>query len=582
MLKLKRWIGNVLIAAPGALDEANSASGPSYPARASILILISILSVSSVLYYMVLTPERFGRYHDDSIYATTAKALATGQGYRIISLPNEPAQIKYPPFYPILLSLIWRANPKFPENIVWMMMLSAIATLGFLVLTYRYLTNHGYASHWQALIIVGLAGINWRTMILATNIFAEMVYAALSLAALYLAEKYEAELNGWVRGLELGILIGLAFLTRSSGVALLVAVGLYYLLRRRWLKAVIVAGVGSLFILGWIGWCYANKANTELANSGYYGSYLRDVSGMVTGMQAEGGASKIEIILTILQQNFFSGIVVSIPIVCSGLNYESIPQLGEYGAVITTCSIFLFLILITFGFLRQVRKRFRLLHIYLVVYLALHLSVPYNSYDRYLLPLLPFLLLLLIMEMSAGITLVRRELGDVGQLTRKLSVTLIGLVITSITCIGLYSYGSGIKASISSLKGTDAKAAEDAEAVRWINAYSDPSEVLMCSREPVYYLYTGRKAVPLTIVKSGGSGPIDPSLLFTPISNFKAKYLVLTSTDFDHDYETESQQAALRTLVDQYPKRFILLFESADHQVKIYLVDNDPAWSPIG
>jgi hypothetical protein len=61
-----------------------------------------------------------GVYHDDGIYISTAKAIAQGDGYRLINLPDSPAQTKYPILYPALLSLIWRLQPSFPENLVWM------------------------------------------------------------------------------------------------------------------------------------------------------------------------------------------------------------------------------------------------------------------------------------------------------------------------------------------------------------------------------------------------------------------------------------------------------------------------------
>src|SRR6266567_4924511 len=136
--------------------------------------LVIVLTGAVMLYFASLAPARFGEYHDDGIYVTTAKALATGKGYRIISLPYEPAQTKYPPLYPFLLSLIWRVYPQFPQNLIWMMLLSVAATLSFLALTYRYLVRQSYATHWQALIVVALAAMNWRTVIVATGIYSEM------------------------------------------------------------------------------------------------------------------------------------------------------------------------------------------------------------------------------------------------------------------------------------------------------------------------------------------------------------------------------------------------------------------------
>jgi len=40
-----------------------------------------------------------GLFHDDAIYAVAGKALASGDGYRIVSLPGAPAQTKYPFLY---------------------------------------------------------------------------------------------------------------------------------------------------------------------------------------------------------------------------------------------------------------------------------------------------------------------------------------------------------------------------------------------------------------------------------------------------------------------------------------------------
>jgi hypothetical protein len=192
------------------------------------LLLFLIFSTSFLLYLASLNPNRFGAYYDDSIYVTTAKSLATGRGYKVISLPYEPSQTLYPPFYPLLLSIIWKVYPHFPQNVFWMMLLSIAATMSFLVLAYRYLRDYGYLQNSQALLVVMIAGLNWRTMLLATTLLSELAYAALSLAALYLAERYEKSRSGLAVGMITGLVIGLTFLTRTSGLAVLASVGLYY------------------------------------------------------------------------------------------------------------------------------------------------------------------------------------------------------------------------------------------------------------------------------------------------------------------------------------------------------------------
>jgi len=48
----------------------------------------------------------------------TAKSLAAGGGYRQPSLPGQPYATKYPPLFPLFLSLSWRVQPDFPRTLV--------------------------------------------------------------------------------------------------------------------------------------------------------------------------------------------------------------------------------------------------------------------------------------------------------------------------------------------------------------------------------------------------------------------------------------------------------------------------------
>ena len=66
----------------------------------------------------------FGDAHDDSLYYIGAKTFAQGSEYRILSLPGEPFQTKYPPLYPLYLSAAWRIDPQVPSNLRWATLLA--------------------------------------------------------------------------------------------------------------------------------------------------------------------------------------------------------------------------------------------------------------------------------------------------------------------------------------------------------------------------------------------------------------------------------------------------------------------------
>ena len=86
------------------------------PAAGSLLERVLPLALPALVMLVALltvTPWPVGAYQDDAIYTVLAKALATGEGYRMINLPGAPYATHYPPGYPFFLSLLWRAWPEF-------------------------------------------------------------------------------------------------------------------------------------------------------------------------------------------------------------------------------------------------------------------------------------------------------------------------------------------------------------------------------------------------------------------------------------------------------------------------------------
>jgi len=87
-----------------------------------------------------------GVFHDDGIYLSTAKALAEGQGYRLINLPHAPFQTKYPPLYPALLAILWKLYPTFPDNLVLLQFITLLSGAAMVGLACLYMVRFGYFS----------------------------------------------------------------------------------------------------------------------------------------------------------------------------------------------------------------------------------------------------------------------------------------------------------------------------------------------------------------------------------------------------------------------------------------------------
>src|SRR5208282_6799199 len=78
----------------------------------------------------------FGVFHDDSIYFSSARALAAGQGYIFPNLPGSPPATKYPFLYSYILSWVWRLNPHFPANLSAAIAITMTFALAFVVLSF--------------------------------------------------------------------------------------------------------------------------------------------------------------------------------------------------------------------------------------------------------------------------------------------------------------------------------------------------------------------------------------------------------------------------------------------------------------
>src|SRR5271169_3028901 len=86
--------------------------------RALPWIGLSVILVTYVVTVIRLNPlDLFGIKQDDSLYFTSAEALANHRGYILPSVPGGPIATKYPILYPWILSWVWRWNPSFPANL---------------------------------------------------------------------------------------------------------------------------------------------------------------------------------------------------------------------------------------------------------------------------------------------------------------------------------------------------------------------------------------------------------------------------------------------------------------------------------
>jgi hypothetical protein len=195
------------------------------------LVPVALVAVVMLVALLTVTPWPVGAFQDDAIYTVLAKALATGEGYRMINLPGSPHATHYPPGYPFFLSLLWRLSPSFPANIVLfkfanavLLALAALGAWGFAR------TRLGWSTVPSAL--AGVAGTLAIIVLLVTGVvLSEPMFMALLFPALLLAER--AGDGGSVRmAIAAGLACGALALVRTLG-AVIVPAALVVMLYRR-------------------------------------------------------------------------------------------------------------------------------------------------------------------------------------------------------------------------------------------------------------------------------------------------------------------------------------------------------------
>jgi hypothetical protein len=237
---------------------------------------------------------------DDAMYVTLAKALATGQGYRWLNLPGAPPATHFPPGYPALLALIWRAFPSFPGNVLAFKAANAflLAFSGAMMVVFAR-RRFGFSPLAAAVLsIAGCAVI--PALVLSTSVLSEPLFLAVLIPILLFAERV-VEGERPIRDLVvLGLLAGLATLVRTHGIAITAGVVLAVVARpsaagapqlglakyrRRTRDAFVVGACALLVMLPWQLWVRANQGFVPEPMRGLYESYS---SWMARGIKGGG------------------------------------------------------------------------------------------------------------------------------------------------------------------------------------------------------------------------------------------------------------------------------------------------------
>ena len=427
---------------------------------APFIVMIGVL-LAAVL---VITPWPVGAYEDDAIYTLLAKALATGDGYRMINLPGSPHATHYPPGYPLLLSVLWRIWPDFPDNVVVFKFANAIllsiAAAGVYLFARVRLGWSALGS--AAVACLGTASLT--VLYLAGLVLSEPLYLVVLFAAL-LATEGSVDDSSLRSAVIAGALLGALTMVRTIGVVAIGAGVLILLLRRRWRPAVALIVMAACFLVPWQLWVGAHEGELATILAGKYGSY----STWLADGYREGG---VEFARAVAQRNLIG--------MANDLAYAVMPANVRWLLLLGLAAV---VPLVVGGLVVLVRQA-PVLVTYFVLYLLLITAWPFAP-QRFLLAMWPIMVLACA---SAMVWLWKWRAGGV--------VRWLGLGATVILIGGHVAFN---------VRGYAEKSWEDPQRraglsarplVEWVAGNTRPDDVLSSEHDVVVFLYTGRRGVP--------------------------------------------------------------------------------------
>lgn len=421
-----------------------------------------------------IEPLPVGVMYDDGMYVILAKSLATGHGYRWLNIPGAPPATHFPPGYPAVLSLLWRVFPSFPANVLAFKVLNAVllavAAASLVMFAHRRLRFSPGAA--AIVAVVGCAAI--PTLVLSTLVMSETLFLAMLCVLLLFAARVTAEPGAepsrrwepWV----LGVFVAALAMVRTHGIAFAAAVALALLMQRRWRALTTFSIAFVACIAPWQLWQSIHQDAVPVAMRGSYESY--------GGWLAHGfGAAGLTLAGRTLMRT-------------SAELFANVVVMAGAGLPLVARAIAAFGALALFGLgMARLRRLSIVMFLFVCVYLAIVLIWPFTP-SRFVWGIWPLLTLVVALGV-AGVWQWRPS-----ALSLQLARVGGGIAVASVCC-GYVTYTArGYRGHWWSSIPRQAGAVTR-PLVRWTIQHTEPGAVVASNAEPLLYLYTGRRSVPV-------------------------------------------------------------------------------------
>lgn len=433
---------------------------PAYRPWLVSTVLVVVFTISASYTFN----SRVQIYGDNTTYYTLGKALAHNEGFVDIHHATKTKHHHYPPGYPAFMSLVMRIagsdmlTQKYANTVVL-----GLGVWLLFWLAYRITENLALS------FVIGIfTAINPSLLQFGSTMMSEVLFFTLSISALLLFLHWQKQPHwGWIVGVV--VLLAATYYVRSLGIALAVGVFGSLLFSRAW-KKLIIAGAGFvLLILPW-----------QLRNASLGSSYIKQLM-LKNPYQKQLGSMEGMDWLTRIWENLERYITREVP---NGIfrfvrqtNFDT-PSFSEWVG-----GLFI-LLLIGYGLYKTPKYRKVMLY-YMLATGGILLLWPQVWFGvRFILPLIPILLLYGFQGVYQGLALIGNLLG------RKKAIpgwtVLLLLVFTRAYATPIKNLHQDSKLPISAIYKHYYSIAA------WVRENTSPESVVVCRKQSLFYVHADR------------------------------------------------------------------------------------------
>jgi hypothetical protein len=480
---------------------------------------------------------QFAYLHDDGVLFVTAKSVSEGS-YRIESLPENPPQTKFPPLYPLYLSVVWKLNPNFPGNLVlatWMSWLVFAALLGF-VSSYAKKT---FLGEWRSWILISLIALNPYLILFGCTMFSEVFFTCFVIATFLAIRKIGLTKGAIKWAIIAGLVASCAYLSRTAGIALLVSVPAFLALKRDFRRAGAFVAAMLPAVIAWTLWTRAHLPHDPDYTLMYYTDYTSYEFLNV-------GINNFAVVLWKNLDGLLYGMgSLVLPSILPGLFVRILTQVIAVAAIVGVVRLWR----------RDVMREYA---VFAAVSCGILLVWHFPPNERFILPLYPLALAGLITEIEHIWAMLRAGLRhqDFSQravaamMTAAVAIVFGGAVIAQGYVTFVYLHQSAEQKAV--------KLADQRVAYKWMKENLPPDANVVSYDDPLLYLYSGHRGNYLPLLTRWWYAGDHKSIVdaYKDLTGYlllrRSLYFYFTTQDLDREVG-EDDRAAIEQVIRANP-----------------------------